>query len=79
MYPSPLGASVDSTKQVCVHGLREYHKRARKHKNLIESNSFACNGPVIVAITKFLIVTMLCLRIGPVVLLQLLQQTLWGL
>jgi len=69
MYPSPLGASVDSTKQICVHSVRDYYKRARKHKNLIESNSFAHNGTVIVAIRNFLIATMLCLRIGPVVLL----------
>lgn len=70
MYPSPLGAKVDSTKQIRVCSLPECYKRARKHKNLIESDSFARNGPVIVAITKFLIVAMLYLRIGPVVLLQ---------
>lgn len=45
-------------------------KRAMEHKNLVESNSFAHNGPVIVAITKFLIVAMLYLRTRPVVLLQ---------
>lgn len=63
-------ASVGSTEQICVCSLCKYYKRAVKHKNLIESNSFAHNGPVIVAITKFLLVTMLCLRTGPVVLLQ---------
>lgn len=52
---------------MCVQPL---YKRAMERKNLIESNSFAHNGPVIVAITKFLIVTMLYLRSRPVVLLQ---------
>lgn len=80
MYPSQLGASIDSTKQICVCSLCEYHKRKSKFENLLECISCAHNGPVIVAITKFQIVALVCLRIGPVVLLQNYYiKTIWGL